>query len=78
MDEIKAGWLVNPELNRLIQSLQVHPQKHFTWFSDQLRRKGKLVIGRDATFRNKILPIWHSIPTGGHSCIDATTRKVLT
>lgn len=37
-----------------------------------------MVIGRDATLRTKILSLWHSTPTGGHSGIDATTRKVLT
>ncbi|XP_075099367.1 uncharacterized protein LOC142176177 [Nicotiana tabacum] len=37
-------------------------QKHITWINQQLRRKGKLLVGNNATLRTKILTLWHSSP----------------
>ncbi|XP_070011218.1 uncharacterized protein LOC142162326 [Nicotiana tabacum] len=53
------------------------PQKHFTWINEQLRRKEKLVVGNDDIMRKKILTLWHSTPSGGHSGIDVTTKKMM-
>ncbi|XP_019258307.1 PREDICTED: uncharacterized protein LOC109236562 [Nicotiana attenuata] len=72
---ITANWASDPELIALIYSLPHSPQKHYAWINNQLRRKGKLVIGHDAKLRNQILTLWHSTPSGGHSRIDATTRR---
>ncbi|XP_019246354.1 PREDICTED: uncharacterized protein LOC109226006 [Nicotiana attenuata] len=76
-EEITASWSSDPELSSLISFLQQTPQKNFTWINHQLRRKGKLVIGNNAALRTKLLTLWHSTPAGGHSGLDATTRKVL-
>ncbi|OIS96378.1 putative receptor-like protein kinase [Nicotiana attenuata] len=74
-EEITASWSSDPELHSLILSLQQAPQKHLTRINHQLRRKGKLVIGNDVALQTKLLTLWHSTPTGGHSRLDATTRK---
>ncbi|KAH0643578.1 hypothetical protein KY290_035058 [Solanum tuberosum] len=76
-DEIKANWTTDPLLQVLIESLQVQPRKHFTWLNPQLRRTGKLVVGDDTSLRTKILSLWNFTHVGGHSGIDATTRKVM-
>lgn len=36
-----------------------------------------MVIGPDQALRSNILKLWHSTPTGGHSGIDVTMRRVL-
>lgn len=75
--EIKDSWNTDLEFQALIQDLHAKPQKYYTWIVDQLKRKEKLVIGNNAVLREKILTLWHSAPTGGHSSIDTTSRKVL-
>lgn len=76
--EIIASWDANHALKALIASPAQTPQKHFTWINAQLRRKWKLVVGDGEFLRKKIITSWHFTPSGGHSGIDATTRKVMT
>lgn len=64
-------------LGSKVQNLQAQPHKHLTWLNAQLRRKGKLVISDDSYFRPKSLSVWHYTPSGGHSGIDATNKKVM-
>ncbi|XP_019240554.1 PREDICTED: uncharacterized protein LOC109220546 [Nicotiana attenuata] len=75
--EIHNSWVQDPELSQLINSLQASPKKHFTGINNQLRRKGKLMVGNDMELRTKLLQLWHSSTSGGHSGVDATTRKVM-
>lgn len=68
-----ASWTANSELQDLILSLQQKPYKHYTWVNEQLRRKGKLVVGNNVDLRTKIIHLWHATPTKSHSRIDAST-----
>ncbi|KAH0643232.1 hypothetical protein KY290_034830 [Solanum tuberosum] len=60
--QIKDTWIQNATLQELIVKLQVQPFKYFTWCNDQLRWKGRLVVGHDTQLRNTIITLWHSTP----------------
>ncbi|XP_019267396.1 PREDICTED: uncharacterized protein LOC109244715 [Nicotiana attenuata] len=45
--QIKSSWSNDPILQELIAKLQVQPYKAYTWFNNQLRWKGRLVVGND-------------------------------
>ncbi|KAJ7946901.1 Ty3/gypsy retrotransposon protein [Quillaja saponaria] len=43
---------------------------------DQLRRKGRLVVGADEVLRKELLELFHSSPGGGHSGMYATSKRI--
>lgn len=47
-----------------------------TWVRDELRRRGKLVIGNDTTLKGHILTWLHDLAIGGHSGRDITAARV--
>lgn len=53
---IKHSWETDPLLRKIISDLQLNKVSHpkFTWIRDDLRRRGKLVIGSDPNVRNII------------------------
>ena len=66
------------DLQKLRADLEVDPQshKHYTWVYGQLRRKGKLVVGNNEILRNKLLNYFHCDPSGGHSGLQATIKRI--
>lgn len=71
-NKIKESWSTNSALQLVIEKLQTQNFKSYTWCNDQLRWKGRLVVGDDPQLRRTIIEIWHSSPQGGHSGMDAT------
>lgn len=68
---------MNPRLLEVIQQLQNgQSHKHYTWDQQQLRRKGKLVVGPDSGLRLKLLQWGHDSSIGGHSGRDATITRI--
>lgn len=59
-DSIKHSWQTDVELSQLIQSIEQDPASHpkYSWQSQELRRKGKLVIGNCQDLKAKILTLW--------------------
>lgn len=41
-----------------------------------LKRKNKLVVGKDATLRSELLKLFHSSPIAGHSRVSATLQRL--
>ncbi|KAL8162265.1 hypothetical protein V2J09_013754 [Rumex salicifolius] len=78
LQEIQTCYTIDPQLKEIIELLKGNPlaKKHYTWFRDQLRRRGKLVIGNNVELRNKLLEWLHCSRMGGHSGQDATIHKV--
>ena len=74
--QIKDTWTQDATLQELNVKLQVQPFKYFTWSNDQLKWKGRLVVGHDTQLRNTIITLWHSTPQDGHSGMDATIRRI--
>ncbi|KAH0702597.1 hypothetical protein KY285_016875 [Solanum tuberosum] len=77
---IVDSWSSDVELQQLITDLQTYPTTHkqFTWSQGHLRRKGKLVIGKDQSLRTEIMTLWHVGSQGGHSGVEATLKRLLT
>ena len=77
-DRIQLTWTKDPQLVQLITQLQQGTKKHtkFTWQNQQLRRKGKLVVGNKSELRADILHYFHNSPTGGHSGVHPTMARI--
>ncbi|XP_019431364.1 PREDICTED: uncharacterized protein LOC109338552 [Lupinus angustifolius] len=65
-------------LQRVILQLQSDPakHKHYTWNGIELRRKGKLVVGKDGSLRQELLQWFHEAASGGHSGRNATIQRI--
>lgn len=77
-DSIQASWQDDMDLSQLIHDIQLDPTSHpkFSWHSNELRRKGKLVVGNFPELKDKILQWLHDSSQGGHSGVQATFQKV--
>ena len=53
VDRIKQSWFQDSNFFPIMQQLQhtATPHSKFTWACDQLRKKGKLVVGKDLQLR---------------------------
>jgi len=78
LSRIRQSWQKDPILQQLVSDLKSNPssQKHYTWVRNELRRKGRLVIGSDSQLRQDILSWIHASACGGHSSRDATLQKM--
>lgn len=79
LQEIQESWQEDMELKNLITHLQQSSgsSSQYTWVNNQLRRKGKLLVGRNLELRKHIISLWHSTSQSGHSGIEVTTKRVL-
>ncbi|OMO64097.1 reverse transcriptase [Corchorus capsularis] len=75
---IQQSWEQDKSLAGHITKVKSHPMAgaKFTWNSGQFRRKGKLVVGADTKLRRELLELFHSSSGGGHSGMDATTKRI--
>ena len=78
IQEVQQSWITDIHLQKLITELKANTSshKHYTWENNELRRKGKLVVGIDGTLRKKILQWLHASAEGGHSGMNATVKRV--
>ena len=76
--QILSSYEDDQGIQKIIQDLQRDPASHssFIWEKGQLRRKGKLVVGRNFELLSQILQIFHSSGLGGHSGIHATYQRI--
>lgn len=78
LDTLKSSWVTDTTLQRVIKDLQQDASSHpkFSWHNNELRRKGKLVVGEHSDL-NRVIPRWlHDSSFGGHSGRDATAARV--
>ncbi|GKB37833.1 retrotransposable element Tf2 [Tanacetum coccineum] len=70
--QIVASWEQDLSLKILITKLQSNSnvQGHYTWANQQLRRKGKLMVGKDEQLRGNIIKQLHRGSDGGHSGVQ--------
>jgi len=78
LTRIKQSWTADSNLQKLITKVQknVPAHKHYSWQHDELRRKGRLVVGNDSLLRKEILQWLHASASGGHSGVNATIKRV--
>ena len=66
LHRIQQSWLSDPFTVHLIHKAKASlANSKYTWQSDQLRGKGKLVVGQDASLRSDLLKLFHDTPEGG-------------
>nr|GEZ94642.1 hypothetical protein [Tanacetum cinerariifolium] len=77
-DKVKKGWSEDSQLKAKIEKLQLNSgsSKHYSWSNGELLRNGKLVISNDEDLRKELMEHFHNGPTGGHSGMQATTKRM--
>lgn len=77
-DSLKLLWHIDPHLSKIISYLQSDASSHsaYSFVNDELRRKGKLVVGNDGEPKLHILRWLHDSAAGGHSGRDATLHRI--
>jgi len=78
LTRIKQSWADDSNLQKLITEVQknVTAHKHYTWQHDELRRKGRLVVGNNSLLRKEILQWLYASASGGHLGVNATIKRV--
>ncbi|GJZ13163.1 putative mitochondrial protein [Tanacetum coccineum] len=61
---------------QLLQMAGKPISKHYSWSHNQLRRKGKLVVGNDADLTMSLLTHFHCDSTGGDYGVAVTTQRI--
>ena len=77
-DSLKLLWQTDPHLSKLIMELKTNKLSHpqYTYANDELRRKGKLVVGNNVEIKTHIFKWLHDSAVGGHSGRDATLHRI--
>ncbi|GJT62229.1 retrotransposon-related protein [Tanacetum coccineum] len=80
MDAVKATWSTDTSLQAITKGLQDKTlvNTKYVWQNDQLRRKDKWVVGKDLALRKKLVEHFHGSAVGGHSGVQATTKRLTT
>ena len=80
MDAVVATWTTDTTLKAVIEGLQAGTlsDSKYEWKNDQLRRKDKWVVGQDLELRKKLVAHFHNSAVGGHSGVQATTKRLTT
>ncbi|XP_058754567.1 uncharacterized protein LOC131627728 [Vicia villosa] len=62
LESIHLNWQRDPQLSKIISDMKQKPDSHpkYTWIRDELRRRGKLVIGSNPVIKETILQWLHS------------------
>ncbi|GJT44209.1 putative mitochondrial protein [Tanacetum coccineum] len=77
LSRIVNSWKDDTYLQTIIKKLQRGEiVKHYTWIHEQLRRKGKIVVGNDEVLRQALLIHFHTDSVGGHSGSTSTTNRL--
>lgn len=77
---IQKAWEQDTNLKAIISAIQrdgsIHPK--YSWANQELRRKGKLVIGNFKDIKHKIMSWMHDSSQWGHSGVTATLKRLKT
>ncbi|GJX84885.1 retrotransposable element Tf2 [Tanacetum coccineum] len=77
-DKVKDSWKNDLDIQNLIKSLEHHSYKgnKYSWTSEILKRKGKVVVGNDLELRKELVQHFHDEAIGGHSSAHVTMKKL--
>ncbi|WMV14796.1 hypothetical protein MTR67_008181 [Solanum verrucosum] len=77
-EKIKKTWETDPVLQEILTKINDPNDgvKGFSFINQQLRKKGKLVVGNDSSVQQEIIQIWHEKPVGGHFGIENTYKRI--
>ncbi|GKC29531.1 putative mitochondrial protein [Tanacetum coccineum] len=67
--KIAEGWMKDDKLQKIIHKLQHDKDsvKHYVWSTQQLLRKGRLVVGDDSQLKQELFKCFYESSQGGHS-----------
>ena len=79
-DAVVATWSNDSRLKEVIADLQDGSLSNskYVWHNGQLRRKDKWVVGQDIDLRKTLVKHFHESAVGGHSGVQATTKRLTT
>ena len=77
-DKIQHYGATDPSLVLLISQIQqgTKSSTKYVWQYNQLKRKGKLVVGSDPELRIELLQYVHSSNDGGYSGVKVTMTRI--
>ncbi|GJZ21919.1 putative ribonuclease H-like domain-containing protein [Tanacetum coccineum] len=78
IEVVKTTWSTDSKLKVVIEGLQQgssHDSK-CTWSENELRGKGKLVVGNNEAVRLKLITYFHSSVVGVHSGVQETLKRI--
>ena len=80
MPEIQLSWEKDAELRNLISQLQQtdNVKSPYAWLQGQLRRNGRIVVGKNPQLQLQIIKMFHEGGLGGHSGMTATLKRLST
>ncbi|KAJ7970165.1 Ty3/gypsy retrotransposon protein [Quillaja saponaria] len=80
LTQIAQLWDTDPKLQTIIQIKQSNSGAlpKYTWEHNQLKRKGKLVIGDNPELKNTLLQYFHSSALAGHAGYQPTLSRLNT
>lgn len=76
--KIKESWKTDADVCKLIAKLEttVPNTTKYLWHKGELRRKGKLLMRKNAALRKELLDYFHNSPTKGHSGVSLTVNRI--
>ncbi|GJV20478.1 transposon ty3-G gag-pol polyprotein [Tanacetum coccineum] len=78
MEVVTKLWTTDLVLSKVIQGLKegTAGNSKYTWHNQQLRRKGKWVVGADTEIRLALVKHFHNSAVRGHSGVPTTTKRL--
>ena len=79
LHRIQQSWIQDPVMVHLLHKTKssTSPDSKYSWQNNQLRLKGKLLVGADDQLRADLLSYFHSSAQGGHSGMAATMKRII-
>lgn len=76
-EKISRSWQEDSELSKIIEQVQQDPNSkpHYTWVHDQLKRKGRIVVGQNEVVKQLLLNEFHGSFADGRIGVEVTRRR---
>ncbi|GMI77908.1 hypothetical protein HRI_001460100 [Hibiscus trionum] len=80
MNRISNSWQTDDKCLKIIKEIEDGSSRHskYSWDGQTLKRRDKLVVGKDSALRGDFLKFFHESVIGGHSGAHATMRRMTT
>jgi hypothetical protein len=77
LEEVLAGYVTDPQSQRLLAELDLHPdQGPFSLTQGLIRYKGRIWLGENKVLQQRITKALHDSPVGGHSGYPVTLARI--
>lgn len=77
LNEIQESWLYDQNLTDLITAINAgRAPEGYSFTDQQLRKRGRLMVGNKESLRRKLIRLIHASAEGGHSGVAVTIQKM--